>query len=155
MDGRGLWVFMSDGAPVDPEEEDGVPASELDMLRGHGNDEEDEEEDFSGLMDEEVREELVQAKKAEKRALRELAAVKRLLDEAADGADGDLLRVMQQEMDQTKQEMAGVQIASIYTGKRLIGPLGGHRSYQLTIGLCVVAAKCASLHRRHAKLQRR
>jgi hypothetical protein len=29
MDGRGLWVFMHDGAPVDPEEEDGTPAASL------------------------------------------------------------------------------------------------------------------------------
>ena len=42
MEGRGLWVFMSDGAPVDPDEEDGVLASELDVLQGHGDDEEDE-----------------------------------------------------------------------------------------------------------------
>lgn len=108
MEGRGLWVFMSDGAPVDPDEEDGVLASELDVLQGHGDDEEDEDEDFSGLMDDEVREELVQAKKAEKRALRELEAIKRLLDEAGDGEEGDLLRVMRQEMDQAKQELAGI-----------------------------------------------
>jgi len=108
MEGRGLWVFMSDGAPVDPDEEDGVLASELDVLQGYGDDEEDEDEDFSGLMDDEVREELVQAKKAEKRALRELEAIKRLLDEAGDGEEGDLLRVMRQEMDQAKQDLAGI-----------------------------------------------
>ena len=78
------------------------------MCYGYGDDEEDEDEDFSGLMDDEVREELVQAKKAEKRALRELEAMKRLLDEAGDGEEGDLLRVMRQEMDQAKQELAGI-----------------------------------------------
>ena len=152
MEGRGLWVFMSDGAPVDPEEEDGVAAAELDILRGHGDDEQDEDEDFSGLMDEEVREELVQAKKAEKRALRELAAIKRLLDEAEGGADGDLLRVMRQEMDQTKQEMAGVQVAQLCKAKLLIGPFGGQ---QLTDNRSVRGrGTCESSHRRHAKLQR-
>lgn len=29
MEGRGLWVFMEDGAPVDPEEEDNTPAASL------------------------------------------------------------------------------------------------------------------------------
>ena len=103
-------MFLSDGAPVDPEGEDSVQASELDILQRHGDDEEDEDEDFSGLMDEEVREELVQSKKAEKRALRELEALKRMLDEAEGGGDGDLLRVMRQEMDQAKQELTGMRI---------------------------------------------
>ena len=29
MEGRGLWVFMEDGAPVDPEEEEDTPAKDL------------------------------------------------------------------------------------------------------------------------------
>ena len=122
MEGRGLWVFMSDGAPVDPEEEDDVLASELDVLHGHGDDVEDEDEDFSGLMDEEVREELVEAKRAEKRALRELEAIKRVLDEAGSGEEGDLLRAMRQEMDQVKQELAGVQVANYLHTEPFLSP---------------------------------
>jgi hypothetical protein len=105
MDGRGLWVFMSDGAPIDPEEEDGVPARELDLLQGQGDDQEDEDEDFSDLMDEEVLEELIQSKKAERRALRELESVKRMLDGAEE--DGGMMGVMRQEMDQMKHELTG------------------------------------------------
>ena len=105
MDGRGLWVFMSDGAPIDPEEEDGVPARELDLLQSQGDDQEDEDEDFSDLMDEEVLEELIQSKKAERRALRELESVKRMLDGA--GEDGGMMGVMRQEMDQMKHELTG------------------------------------------------
>ena len=105
MDGRGLWVFMSDGAPIDPEEEDGVPARELDLLQSQGDDQEDEDEDFSDLMDEEVLEELIQSKKAERRALRELESVKRMLDGAEE--DGGMMGVMRQEMDQMKHELTG------------------------------------------------
>ena len=105
MDGRGLWVFMSDGAPIDPEEEDTVPARELDLLQGHGDEQEDEDEDFSDLMDEEVLEELIQSKKAERRAVRELESVKRMLDGAEE--DGGMMGVMRQEMDQMKHELAG------------------------------------------------
>ena len=105
MDGRGLWVFMSDGAPIDPEEEDGVPARELDLLQGQGDEQEDEDEDFSDLMDEEVLEELIQSKKAERRALRELESVKRMLDGAEE--DGGMMGVMRQEMDQMKHELTG------------------------------------------------
>ena len=105
MDGRGLWVFMSDGAPIDPEEEVGVPARELDLLQGQGDEQEDEDEDFSDLMDEEVLEELIQSKKAERRALRELESVKRMLDGAEE--DGGMMGVMRQEMDQMKHELTG------------------------------------------------
>jgi len=96
---------MSDGAPIDPEEEDGVPARELDLLQGQGDDQEDEDEDFSDLMDEEVLEELIQSKKAERRALRELESVKRMLDGAEE--DGGMMGVMRQEMDQMKHELTG------------------------------------------------
>ena len=55
MDGRGLWVFMEDGAPVDPEEEENILASTL-------NENADEEEGvdlLDGYSDSEVRQQLV------------------------------------------------------------------------------------------------
>ena len=70
-----------------------------------GGEQEDEDEDFSDLMDEEVLEELIQSKKAERRALRELESVKRMLDGAEE--DGGMMGVMRQEMDQMKHELAG------------------------------------------------
>jgi putative methionine-R-sulfoxide reductase with GAF domain len=55
-------------------------------------------------------------------------------------------------MDQTKQEMAGVQVAQLCKAKLLIGPFGGQ---QLTDTRSVRGrGTCESSHRRHAKLQR-
>ena len=50
--GRGLWVFMQDGAPVDPEEEESLIAGALNL------DAEDDEEDAQAMMEEELRAEL-------------------------------------------------------------------------------------------------
>ena len=100
MDGRGLWVFMSDGAPVDPEEEESMNAEELNLNEG-GDD------SLAGLMGEEAMEELQKAKEAEKRLQAEVGSLKRMLQKSAEaGGEDQMVQIVRDEMEKLKQEHA-------------------------------------------------
>ena len=102
MDGRGLWVFMADGAPVDPEEEETLIAGTLDM------DADAEDENAQGMMEEELREELSKTKRDAKLLSTRVQSLERMLEaasaEAGDGAaagsaDAGMVQVLRKEID--------------------------------------------------------
>ena len=103
MDGRGLWVFMQDGAPVDPEEEESLIAGALDM------DAEDEDEDAQAMMEEELREELTKTKRDAKLLQTRVSSLERMLEAAGDGdasgsADAGMIQVLRKEIDTMRSE---------------------------------------------------
>ena len=75
MDGRGLWVFMHEEAPVDPEEE--IEMKAVDSLNDEEEEESEEEEEvdeMDGFSDDEIREKLAEALAREKRLKDEVSA---------------------------------------------------------------------------------
>ena len=102
MDARGLWVFMADGAPVDPEEEETLIAGTLDM------DADAEDEDAQGMMEEELREELSKTKRDAKLLSTRVQSLERMLEAAsaesgdstaASSADAGMVQVLRKEID--------------------------------------------------------
>jgi hypothetical protein len=83
---RGLWVFMADGAPLDPEEEAEIAASEHILEDDGDDDDEDAEGDTDDLLDgyndEEVRGKLAASLQREKSLQVSQRQMLTLLDES-------------------------------------------------------------------------
>lgn len=102
MAGRGLWVFMQDGAPVDPEEEESILAGALNLNA------EDEDDDAQGMMEEELRAELTKTKRDAKLLQTRVSSLERMLEAAGDGgggsADAAMLQVLRAEIETMRTE---------------------------------------------------